>query len=70
MSMFTKRNPDTRLNDYYFKSFNLRRQNEDNSIENYSLTTRASAQLLLHGRNNSSRKEDAEMPHQESFYVE
>ena len=39
--------------------FNFIRPNNGDSIENFILTTRASAHLLVHSRNNSSLNEDA-----------
>ena len=41
------------------EEFNLIRRYKGDSIENFLLTARASAHLLLHSRHNSSRKKDA-----------
>ena len=42
-----------------FQEFSLIRRYKGDSIENFILTARALARVLLHSRNNSSRKEDA-----------
>ena len=43
----------------FFQEFNLYRLNKCDSIETFSLTTRASAHPLLHSLNNGYRKKDA-----------
>ena len=50
-----------RVDNYYyrFKLLNLLRQQQAYSKREFLKTTRGSAHLLLHSRNNSSRKEDA-----------
>ena len=42
-----------------FYELNLIRRKKGDSIQNFILTARASAHLLLHSRNNSSQNEDA-----------
>ena len=49
--------------------FNLIRRYKGDSINNFILTARASAHLLLHSLNNSRRKEDARTRNEEHIYL-